>query len=602
MTDAALRDYGLLGDTRTAALVDAQGSLDWLCLPFFDGEPVFARLVAGQDGGHFRVGPALPAPVAARRYRPDSTVLETEWHVGGARLRLTEGMIADPVGLFPTPCLVRRLEAFGGSVPARVELEPRVGVGRRPLRTRAHGGAIVADTNGLALSLTPDVIGDVEVAPGRPVTFVLSAAHRGPSTFVPPELAWAALLDDERRWRRWCERIEYDGPFAEAVTRSLLTLRLLTHSPSGAPVASPTTSLPEVVAGGRNWDYRYSWPRDAGIAIGAFLGVGMEDRARAFLYWLLHAGRLDRPRLRPVLTLYGRKVPDEREVPEWPGFADSRPVRFGNGAGNQHQLDTYGWVLDAMWLLVRDGQPLYRETWRAGRAFADFVARRWADPDSGIWEVRGDPAHWVHSKLMGWLALDRALRIAERVHTPSRAVARWAQAREAVAADVRSRGFDGRRGTYVRAYGRGDVDAALLVLPLLDFEPAGSARVRGTIAAVRCELSAGGPLLYRYAPGDDGLHGSEGAFLACSFWLVQALAATGAADEAGALFEDVLRVGEPLGLFAEEADPSTGALLGNHPQALTHAALVQAALALRDATKGAAAGRAPSRRPRGRAS
>jgi GH15 family glucan-1,4-alpha-glucosidase len=353
---------------------------------------------------------------------------------------------------------------------------------------------------------------------------------------------------------------------------------------------------------GRNWDYRYAWPRDASLAIGAFLGVGLEDRARAFLYWLLHASRLDRPRLPPVLTLYGRPVPPEREVPEWPGFSDSRPVRFGNLAGHQHQLDTYGWVLDAMWLLVREGHDLYRETWRAGRAFADLVAKRWQEPDSGIWEVRSDPTHHVHSKLMAWLALDRAQRIAQTHRAPGAAVRRWEAARAATAADVAARGFDAERGTYVRAYGRRDLDAAVLVLPLLGIEPPGSPRVLGTIYAVRRELSAGGPLLYRYPPGDDGLEGNEGAFLPCSFWLVQALAATGSVDAAGELFEQLLALGGPLGLFAEEADPATGAPLGNYPQALTHAALVQAALAIRDATRGAAATPARRRMRRGQAS
>ena len=601
MTATSLLDYGLLGDTRTAALVDTQGSIDWLCLPAFDGEPVFARLLAGEGGGHFAVGPSGPSPVVARRYRPGSAVLETEWQVGSGRLRLTEGMIADPPGRYSAFCLVRRLEALGEAVPARVVFEPRFGVQRRRPRTRRVGTSVVCDADGIALSLSC-APGDVEIAPGRPLTVVLSAAHRGPLTFVSPEDAWATLAEDERRWRDFAGGIEYEGPFADAVVRSIVTLRLLTYSQSGAPVAAPTTSLPELPGSGRNWDYRYAWPRDASLAIGAFLGVGLEDRARAFLYWLLHASRLDRPRLPPVLTLYGRPVPHEREVPEWPGFSDSRPVRFGNLAGHQHQLDTYGWVVDAMWLLVRDGHGLYRETWRAGRAFADLVAQRWHEPDSGIWEVRSEPAHHVHSKLMAWLALDRALRIAQTHRAPGAAVRRWEAARAAVAADVTARGFDTDRGTYVRAYGCHDLDAAVLVLPLLGIESPTSPRVLGTIDAVRRELSAGGPLLYRYPPGDDGIEGREGAFLACSFWLVQALAATGSVDAAGELFEELLALGGPLGLFAEEADPVTGGPLGNYPQALTHAALVQAALAIRDATTGATATPTQRRTRRARAS
>jgi GH15 family glucan-1,4-alpha-glucosidase len=277
-------------------------------------------------------------------------------------------------------------------------------------------------------------------------------------------------------------------------------------------------------------------------------------------------------------------VPPEREVSEWPGYADSRPVRFGNGARDQHQLDNYGWVIDAMWLFVRGGHHLYGETWRAAMALADYVADRWRQPDAGLWEVRGEPAHYVHSKLMAWLALDRALRIADTHRTPGRRRARWTTERDAIAVDVDANGVDPERGTFVRAYGRRDLDAALLVLPLLGIERPNSPRVVATIRAVRRELSAGGPLLYRYTAGEDGLAGGEGAFLPCSFWLAQALAASGAVDEAVEVFEQLLAIPGPLGLFAEEADPTSGEQLGNYPQAFTHATLVQAALAIRDAT------------------
>ena len=584
--------FGLLGDTRTAALVDAHGSIDWMCVPRFDSEPVFARLVAGGGGGHFRVGPTEDADikVVERRYRPGTAVLETRWRVGSAELVLTEGMVAEVErSLLPGLCLVRRLEARGGPCRAAVSFDPRFGTERRRPRTRAQPSAVVCTDGDIALALAADLVPgirpgtpvEVTVEPGRPVTFVLTAAHRGPLTFLHPAAAWQALLADASRWEQWCDGIDYDGLGDSDVRRSLVTLRLLTYSPSGAPVAAPTTSLPEWIGGTRNWDYRYAWPRDAAVGIGAFLGLGLVGEARAFLYWLLHATRLHRPQLPAVLTIHGRPVPPERELP-WPGFADSPPVRVGNGARDQHQLDSYGWVLDAMWLLVRAGHPLYGETWRAGRALADEVCRRWHDPDAGIWEVRGDPQHYVHSKLMAWLALDRALRIAESQGGRASRLRRWREERDAIEADVRAHGFDADRNTFVRAYGRDDVDAALLLLPLVGIEHRESPRVRGTVEAVRRELAAGGPLLYRYRR-DDGLDGEEGAFLPCSFWLVQALAATGAVDEATAMFEELLALGGPLGLFAEEADPADGSALGNRPQALTHAALVQAALAIRDA-------------------
>jgi GH15 family glucan-1,4-alpha-glucosidase len=612
---SAIGDYALIGDTRTAALVDPAGSVDWLCLPRFDGQPVFARLLAGDEGGRFAVSPHGAYQVTARSYRDGTTVVETTWQVGGTTVTLTEGMVADVEGtLLPTTCMVRRVDVRGGRVPLTVVFDPRFGdERRRPARWRAAGGGSSCSYGSTALWLGADrPLGDVERGPvevvvdeARPLTLVLTAVDRGPLTYVPAAAAWRALADDAERWRRWGEGIDVGGmPNAALVRRSLITLRLLTYSPSGAPVAAPTTSLPEDLGGSRNWDYRYAWPRDASIGIGAFLGTGMVEHSRSFLYWLLHASRLDRPRLPALLTVHGRPAPAERDV-EWPGFADSRPVRFGNGARPQHQLDNYGWVVDAMWLLVQAGEELFGETWRACAALADEVARRWRQPDSGIWEVRGEPAHWVHSKLMAWLALDRAARIASRLPTSARRVARWCSERDAVGRDVLANGFDHERNTFVRAYGRTDVDAALLVLPLVGLEPPGSARVRGTIAAIRSELAAGpGSLLFRYRRGDDGIEGSEGAFLPCSFWLAQALASTGDVDGAAEVFDELAALGGPLGLFSEEADPSTGALLGNHPQALTHAALVQAALAVRDAgaTKGRAAGRAPRRTRRGRPS
>jgi GH15 family glucan-1,4-alpha-glucosidase len=285
-----------------------------------------------------------------------------------------------------------------------------------------------------------------------------------------------------------------------------------------------------------------------------------------------------------LLTLHGRPAPSDREIPQWPGYADSRPVRFGNSAREQHQLDGYGWVLDAMWLMVRAGYRLYGETWRAAQALADLVADRWREPDAGLWEVRGEPAHYVHSKLMAWLALDRTLGIANSHKVSAKRRVRWTRERDALRADILANGVDADRGIFVRAYGRTDLDAALLILPLIGLEPPDSPRTIATIAAIRRELAAGGPLLYRYPPGEDGLAGREGAFLPCSFWLVQALAATGAADDAIALLENLIDFGGPLGLYSEEVDPATGGLLGNYPQALTHATLIQAALAIRDAT------------------
>ncbi|MEN3609506.1 glycoside hydrolase family 15 protein [Plantactinospora sp. ZYX-F-223] len=589
-----IADYGLLGDTRTAALVSSAGAIDWMCVPRFDGAPLFGRLVGGAAAGTFRIGPARPAEVVERRYRRHTATLRTTWAVGDRRLTLTEGMVAEVAGrMLPAMLLVRRLHAAGGPAEAVVEFDPRLGADHRPPRVRRRRSLLVCEWGSLAVSLTcapgrlvePGRPAPVTVHPDRPVTFVLVMAHREPLLYVDPEAAWELLRADEAHWRAWIADVDPDLPFRDAVARSLLTLRLLTYSPSHAPVAAPTTSLPEQPGGVRNWDYRYVWPRDASISVAAFLGVGKPDQARGFLAWLLRASRLQRPRLPALFTLDGLRVPGERRLDGWPGYAGSTPVRLGNGAAGQHQLDGYGWVVDAVWVYARAGHRLDAETWRAVRGFAEVVARRWREPDAGIWELR-HATHQVHSKLMGWLALDRALRIAETHALPERQRRRWRDARQAIADDVRAHGVDPERSNLVRGYGSREVDAALLVLPLLGIEDAGSSRVTRTIEAIRSDLDAGGPLLYRYPPGRDGLPGAEAAFLPCSFWLAQALAATGRRIEAVELFQALLDRASPLGLYAEEMDPATGAHLGNYPQTLTHAALVQAVLAIRSAPAG----------------
>jgi GH15 family glucan-1,4-alpha-glucosidase len=600
----AVSAYGLLGDCRSAALSSPAGSIDWWCVPRFDDEPVFARLVAGEDGGCFEIGPADDATLLGRGYVGDSPMLRSTWRSGEAELELTEGLVGEVSGrLLPASLLVRRVTCTGGPVQIRVRFDPRYDGERRRPRVSVRSGALVCTWGADALALTCDASTAVApgadhvltVEPGKPVTFAVSVAVREPLVIVPPDVAWAELEASRRWWQGWAESLRVDvGRWSPAVVRSLITLRLLTYAASGAPVAAPTTSLPEVLGGVRNWDYRFAWPRDASIGIAAFLAAGRPEEARAFLYWLLHATRLHRPRLPALLSLDGRGVPAQREL-DWPGFAGSRPVRFGNDARDQHQLDGYGWVLDAAWLLVDAGHRLFAETWRALGGFADQVASRWAEPDSGIWEVPGPPRQWVHSKLMGWLALDRALRIARTHRTRGRRLARWACARDALAAEIRARGVDPDRGCLVREYGGSELDAALLILPVLEFVDADDPMVRHTIEAVRAQLGDGGDLMYRYPPGSDGLPGGEGAFLPCSFWLVQALARTGGVDEAAALFDRLLDRGGPLGLFAEEVDVNTGLQIGNYPQAFSHATLVQAALSLADATADRAAPRAARR-------
>ncbi|MBW3578813.1 MAG: glycoside hydrolase family 15 protein [Actinobacteria bacterium] len=596
----AIGEYGAIGDTRTAAIA-AHGSIDWLCLPRFDSPPVFGRLVGGRQAGSFSIRPARSGPrPSVCQYRADSAVIETVWRSDEGEVTLTDGLVVEVTGsLLPQTLLVRRVQARGGPQDVLVRFDPCRGEGRRPPRIERRGEALVCLWQRVALAVTtaPPLrlpVGAetaVTVRPGAPVTFAVAAVDREPLVYVDPGHAWRLLERSDRWWRGWARDIDAPAFARDAVVRSMITLRLLTYAPSGAPVASPTTSLPEWPGASRNWDYRYAWTRDASIGISASLAAGKSDEATAFLYWLLHAGRVNRPHLPPALTLDGRPTPPERAMADWIGYRGSRPVRVGNAAGLQHQLDGYGWVVDAAWAYHRAGGRLYGETWRMLYQLIDFVARHWHEPDAGIWEVRGEPRHYVHSKLMGWLALDRGLRMAHHHRTGRRRVGRWRRERDALAADIRERGFDHRRGSYLRTYDTDELDAALLLLPIIEFEPARSLRVIGTVDAVHRELSAGGPLLYRYPPGTDGLEGPEGAFLPASFWLAQGLAATGRIDDAGRLFEDLVERASPLGLFAEEIHPETGEHLGNMPMAFSHGALVQAALAIEHAEANRSSGR-----------
>ncbi len=591
MDHTPIADYALIGDTRTAALCSAQGSIDWLCLPRFDSDPIFGRLIGGERAGRFMIAPERLRSTS-RAYRRDSAVLETTWRTETGDVVLTEGMVLD-VGtrLLPQAILVRRLRCTAGTATVRVNFDPKRGRPGHSPHSERRNGELVCTWGSLAiglrsqpdLALRPGEERAIELRHGEQLTLVMTMADRAPLVLIHPDAAFAELERTDSWWRRWSDGLQYDGEFRNAVVRSLITLRLLTYSPSSAPVAAATTSLPEVEGGARNWDYRLSWPRDASIGIGAFLGVGKTEEAHAFMHWLLHASRLTRPRLEVLYTIYGKPGPAERSLDDLPGYENSRPVRIGNAASSQHQLDVYGWVVDAAWLLSRSGPRLHSETRRTVAGFADLVSGRWRDPDAGIWEVRGDPRQYVHSKLMAWLALDRAIRISRSHSVRARRQRRWNTERAALASDIRAKGFNLERNTYVWSYGSDHVDAALLLLPVLEFENEASPRVAGTVAAIERELDAGSGLLYRYPPGVDGLEGQEGAFLPCSFWLVQAQARMGRVEEAHRLFDRLLGLANDTGLLSEEIYPTTGRFLGNHPQAFTHAALVQAALSLRAA-------------------
>jgi GH15 family glucan-1,4-alpha-glucosidase len=592
--EVTIADYALIGDTRTAGLISKSGSVDWMCLPRFDGLPVFGRLVDRRSGGSFSISLANAKEVR-RSYLQGSAVLETSVSTSTGEAHLVEGMVANVDGaLLPQSLLVRRVECTSGDIGMRVLFDPRLGFpGSPPGRTmRPAHGRLICEWGSLAVgfacepaaAIEPGSETELALSAGQSLTVVMSVADRSPVVWVPGSTAVRLLADTDRWWRGWSDELDYEGPFPEAIVRSLLTMRLLTHSPSGAPVAAPTTSLPEAIGGSRNWDYRYAWPRDASIGLSAFLATGHARLADSFMHWLSHASRLSRPRLRVLYDVYGRPAPDETDVGV-SGYRRSTPVRRGNGATEQHQLDVYGWVADAAWLLDESGNRLNGEAWRAIASFADFVSRNWRRPDAGIWEVRGDPAQYVHSKLMAWLALDRTSRLARRHRVRPRRLRNWERERDAIASWIHANGVDYRRNTLVWKAGSEELDASLLILPVLGFEPPDSPLVNGTIDAVRAALETEPGLLFRYWQQGDGLEGYEGAFLPCSFWLVQALARSGRAAEATALFEHLLTFANDVGLWSEEIDPISKDLLGNFPLAFTHATVVQAGLALQSAER-----------------
>ena len=579
----AIESYGLLGDTRTAALVSEGGSVDWLCVPRFDGDPVFGRLIDPAHGGRWVLRPA-GSRVVERSYAEHGTSIRTRWAGPAGEFLVSEGMPSDTSsGTLPRSAVIRSIRCLHGEGEVETIFDPRCGLpGRAPETVKFHPGLVVCGWGGTAVGLTSDRRGALRPAEpcsftlheGESATFAMSIAFREPVIALAPTRTESLLDRTDEWWRNWVRRFSFEGPRRGSVLRSLITLRLLTYAPSGAPVAAPTTSLPAPLGSDQTWDYRFSWPRDASIGVNAFLDLGSHEEPRAFLEWLVNASRITRPKVEVLYDLDGRPVRREAEVSSVGGYRGSGPVRVGNAASMQHQLDVYGWVLDAAWCMHEAGHRLTQDQWRAMRAFADLLAEGWKEPDNGVWEQRAPPRHFVHSKLMAWQGLDRALRLAGHYSSRGRED-RWKRERDRCAAEVRDRGFDEKRNTYVRAYDSSELDASVLG-PLVDFEPDGSERIASTIAAVRRELGAGGPLLYRYRRDDR----EEGAFLPCCFWLVRALARAGFVDEAETAFDRLCALSSPLGLYGEQIDPQTNAHIGNFPQAFSHATFLQAVAAI----------------------
>jgi GH15 family glucan-1,4-alpha-glucosidase len=547
---------------------------------------VFARILDAERGGSFRLEPAMPFE-AERHYLDSSNVLETTFVTAEGRVRVTDAMLlSDSRELSPMRELVRKIEALAGTVPLRWAFEPRFGYGRAKTRIERRAGHWFAQAGADALVLglsdaaqgdlrNGAVSGELSLAPGESAVFSLAGASREPAVIPGREGSERRLEHTKRFWPEWAGRLRYEGAWPEAVTRSALALKLLTFAPSGAIVAAPTTSLPEWIGGGRNWDYRFTWLRDASWTLDAMLRLGYQDEAHAFFWWLMHASRLTQPRLQVLYSLDGSQHTRERGL-ELSGYRGSRPVRIGNGARAQVQLDIYGAMLEAIWIYARSVGRLDGDTGKEVARIADYVEKHWRDKDNGIWEVRDERAHYIQSKGLCWVALDRACALGEKGLIPNRNK-RWRAAADELKEWVDEHGWDDELQSYVRAPDLREVDASLLTLAVLGYQ---SERLEATIAAVERDLREG-PYVYRYR-GDDGLEGEEGAFLTCSFWLVDAYARTGRLDDANALMDELVGLANDVGLYSEEIDPRTGEFLGNFPQGLTHLALINAAVTIAD--------------------
>ncbi|MFJ8543573.1 glycoside hydrolase family 15 protein [Streptomyces sp. NPDC093586] len=582
-----IEDYALIGDQQTAALVSADGSVDWLCLPRFDSAACFAKLLGDEDNGHWRIAPVGAGRCTRRAYRPDTLVLDTEWETADGAVRVTDFMPQRD----RAPDLVRVVEGLRGEVTVHSALRLRFDYGSIvPWVRRSDGHRVaVAGPDSAWLRSEPEVHSwgqdfgthaEFTVAEGEKVAFVLTwhPSHEPRPPLIDPYESLEHSVED---WRAWAAHCRYDGPHRDAVVRSLITLKALTYRPTGGIVAA-TTSLPEEPGGVRNWDYRFCWLRDSTLTLGALLSAGYLEEAEAWRDWLLRAVAGNPADLQIMYGLAGERRLPESELPWLPGFAGSSPVRIGNDAVNQLQLDVYGEVMDSLSLARLAGMRPQPQMWELQCALMDFLATAWRQPDEGLWEVRGGRRQFVHSKVMTWVAADRAVRTLEDHPELGGDLDGWRALREEVHREVCEKGYDPERNTFTQSYGSAELDAALLLIPRVGFLPPDDPRVVGTVDAIGEELTRDG-LIRRYStegPPVDGLPGGEGTFLVCSFWYADALGATGRTKEARELFERLVGLANDVGLLAEEYDPVAGRQLGNFPQAFSHIGLVNTALAL----------------------
>jgi GH15 family glucan-1,4-alpha-glucosidase len=591
-----INDYAFIGDCRGAGLVSRDGSLDWLCLPRFDSPSVFAAVLDAQNGGRFVVRP-IGVFRTERRYLANTNVLETVFRTPGGSCVLRDLMSVsseEDKRAHPTPEqeVLRELEGLEGEVEVEILYGPRPGYGRvRPRLEQREALGLWCEIDGAALVLCSELPleltggdgiarGVARIRSGERRCLSLTYSTEAPAV-VPPlgEVARERIERTIRWWRNWADRCTYEGPYRDAVVRSALALKLMTYAPSGALVAAPTTSLPEAIGGVRNWDYRYCWLRDASFTLRALFALGYGEEAEAFLGWLLHATRLTWPELQVLYSVFGEAKLPELELEHLEGYAGSRPVRIGNDAQGQLQLDVYGEVIDAAARFLERGGRFDRDTSRMLDGLGRTVCRRWREPDEGIWEGRSGRFHHTHSKVLCWVALDRLVKMHEAGHLEI-SVDLFRANRAAIREEIETRGYNEQIGSYTRTFDGEGMDASLLTLPLYGYIEGKHSRMRSTCARIHEKLARGG-LVYRYETGtDDGLPPGEGAFGICSFWAVECVARGGNLKAATRAFERLLSYANDVGLFAEEVDPDTDAALGNFPQAFTHIGLINAALTL----------------------
>ncbi|MFJ4339877.1 glycoside hydrolase family 15 protein [Streptomyces sp. NPDC088915] len=581
-------DYAMIGDLQTAALVGRDGSVDWLCLPRFDSAACFAAILGDEENGHWRIAPKGATTCTSRRYAEDSLVLETYWETRTGAVKVIDFMPQRDA----YPDVMRIVEGVSGSVEMGSVLRLRFDYGSIvPWMRRADGHRVaVAGPDAVWLRSEPHVktwgqqfstCSAFTVTAGEKVAFVLTwhPSHEPRPDLIDPFEALEQSLAD---WREWAARCTYRGPHREAVLRSLITLKALTYAPTGGIVAAPTTSLPEEVGGVRNWDYRSCWLRDSSLTLGALLAAGYVEEAAAWRDWLLRSVAGDPADLQIMYGPAGERRLPETTLPWLRGYADSAPVRTGNAAVDQFQLDVYGEVMDSLNRAREAGIPAERHAWNLQLSLLGFLESTWREPDEGLWEVRGPRRHFTHSKVMAWVAADRAVRTLESDPSLPGDAARWRAMRDDIHAQVCDRAYDPVRNTFTQSYGSRELDAATLLIPQVGFLPPDDPRVVGTVDAVMAELTHDG-YVRRYSADStavDGLPGQEGTFLVCSFWLADALRLTGRPEEARVLFERLVALVNDVGLLAEEYDPATGRQLGNFPQAFSHIGLVGTALAL----------------------